>query len=148
MDVDLVVSRARLQFIELSRRGVIVMSSFENVSDATTSFRDLQLPEHPIDGGFEYLLSMPQVSLVGSDTIMLRRRVEEQEMRTSKVIAFLKDAFPCHTDSTIKSVFIQQGIPPNITPSAFEQMRHEPRYSALMNILASECHQTSIVSDS
>jgi DNA topoisomerase-2 len=70
---DLAVTEAKMTFVTHVLDGTFVMRTFPNAHDAGEGCRALGLPEHPTDGGYHYLLSMSQVSLVADNVERFRR---------------------------------------------------------------------------
>ena len=73
---DLRVAEARADYIEHSERDTFRMRDHASAADAAEALRALGLPEHPSDGGYDYLLRMEGVSLVAEHRLRLRARAE------------------------------------------------------------------------
>ena len=73
---DLRVAEARADYIEHSERDTFRMRDHASAADAAKALRALGLPEHPSDGGYDYLLRMEGVSLVAEHRLRLRARAE------------------------------------------------------------------------
>ena len=66
-----------MMFIQYNLDGTFVMKTFKNATEAGEACRALGLPEHPVEGGYHFLLSMSQVSLVSENVEKFRRKAAE-----------------------------------------------------------------------
>jgi DNA topoisomerase-2 len=102
---DVTVSNAKIMYIEHNLNETFVMKTLRNSKDAGEACRALGLPEHPVDGGYNFLLTMSQISLVAENVDRLRNKAQEmrdelERLRTltpqnvwREELAALKDEF-------------------------------------------------------
>lgn len=74
---DVIVAEAKMRFIQHNIDGTFVMKTFADATEAGEGCRVLQLPEHPVEGGFSFLLNMTQVSLVTKNVDKFRAKAQE-----------------------------------------------------------------------
>ena len=66
-----------MRFIQHNLSEKFVMKKFADATEAGEGCRALDLPEHPVEGGFSFLLNMTQVSLVTKNVDKFRARAQE-----------------------------------------------------------------------
>ena len=89
--VEVVVAEAKMAYIEFNLDDSFDMRAFQNSATASEGCRALGLPEHPVDQGYHYLLTLSQLSLVHDNVVRFRTKAQTMRNELERLQALTPD---------------------------------------------------------
>jgi hypothetical protein len=80
-----------MAYIEFNLDDSFDMRAFQNSAAASEGCRALGLPEHPVDQGYHYLLTLSQLSLVHDNVVRFRTKAQTLRNELERLQALTPD---------------------------------------------------------